>query len=242
MDKKWTKNSFLCFLYVQVSEGEILQEKTEYTISYKNNKNAGIAQITVLGKGNYKGKATQTFIIERIDLGKDTQNAVSVTVSTAIATGKKLKPQVTVTWNGKKLKEKKDYILSYDANITSALADSYDIAISGTGNYTGSITRKFHVKPKGTLLLNSAKVTGLAKSYPYQNTEPNTKLETDLANLTVKVGKTTLAQGKDYTVRTKNTDAVGMGTLIIEPAQGNRFLQTRTPSATPTAQNREKPP
>lgn len=122
------------------------------------------------------------------------------------------------------------------------MADSYDIAISGTGNYTGSITRKFHVKPKGTLLLNSAKVTGLAKSYPYQNTEPNTKLETDLANLTVKVGKTTLAQGKDYTVRTKNTDAVGMGTLIIEPAQGNGFLQTRTPSATPTAQNREKPP
>lgn len=205
----------------------LLQEKTEYTLSYKNNKNAGTAQLTVSGKGNYKGKATQTFIIERIDLGKEPQNAVSATVSTAIATGKKLKPQVTVTWNGKKLKEKKDYTLSYDANITAASADGYDITISGTGNYTGSITRKFHVKPKGTPLLNSAKVTGLAKSYPYQdtkqNTEPYTKLETDLANLTVKVGKTTLTQGKDYTVRTENTDAVGTATLIIEPTQASVY-------------------
>ncbi len=205
----------------------LLQEKTEYTISYKNNKNAGTAQLTVSGKGNYKGKATQTFIIERIDLGKEPQNAVSATVSTAIATGKKLKPQVTVTWNGKKLKEKKDYTLSYDANITSASEDGYDIIISGTGNYTGSITRKFHVKSKGTPLLNSAKVTGLVKSYPYQDTqqnmEPNTKLETDLTNLTVKVGKTTLTQGKDYTVRTENTDAVGTATLIIEPTQASIY-------------------
>lgn len=205
----------------------LLQEKTEYTISYKNNKNAGTAQLTVSGKGNYKGKATQTFIIERIDLGKEPQNAVSATVSTAIATGKKLKPQVTVTWNGKKLKEKKDYTLSYDANITSASEDGYDIIISGTGNYTGSITRKFHVKPKGTPLLNSAKVTGLVKSYPYQDTqqnmEPNTKLETALTNLTVKVGKTTLTQGKDYTVRTENTDAVGTATLIIEPTQASIY-------------------
>lgn len=205
----------------------LLQEKTEYTISYKNNKNAGTAQLTVSGKGNYKGKATQTFIIERIDLGKEPQNAVSATVSTAIATGKKLKPQVTVTWNGKKLKEKKDYTLSYDANITAASADGYDITISGTGNYMGSIMRKFHVKPKGTPLLNSTKVTGLAKSYPYQDTkqnaEPNTKLEADLANLTVKVGKTTLTQGKDYTVRTENTDAVGTATLIIEPTQASVY-------------------
>ncbi len=91
----------------------------------------------------------------------------------------------------------------------------------------GSITRKFHVKPKGTPLLNSAKVTGLVKSYPYQDTqqnmEPNTKLETDLTNLTVKVGKTTLTQGKDYTVRTENTDAVGTATLIIEPTQASIY-------------------
>ena len=138
-----------------------MQEKTEYTISYKNNKNAGTAQLIVTGKGNYKGKVTQTFIIEAIDLSSESQNSISATVATAVATGKKLKPAVTVTWNQKKLKEKKDYTLTYDTNITEASDDGYDITISGTGNYTGTITRKFRVVPKGTKLLNSENVTGL---------------------------------------------------------------------------------
>ena len=84
----------------------LLQEKTEYTISYKNNKNAGTAQLIVTGKGNYKGKVTQNFIIEAIDLSRESQNSISATVATAVATGKKLKPAVTVTWNQKKLKRK----------------------------------------------------------------------------------------------------------------------------------------
>lgn len=204
----------------------LLQEKTEYTISYKNNKNAGTAQLIVTGKGNYKGKVTQTFIIEAIDLSSESQNSISATVATAVATGKKLKPAVTVTWNQKKLKEKKDYTLTYNTNITAASDDGYDITISGTGNYTGTITRKFRVVPKGTKLLNSAKVTGLAKSYPYQDAAENAiphGLETDLANLTVKVGKTTLTQGTDYTVRMENAGAVGTASLIIEPAQASSY-------------------
>ena len=204
----------------------LLQEKTEYTISYKNNKNAGTAQLIVTGKGNYKGKVTQNFIIEAIDLSRESQNSISATVATAVATGKKLKPAITVTWNQKKLKEKKDYTLTYDTNITEASDDGYDITISGTGNYTGTITRKFRVVPKGTKLLNSAKVTGLAKSYPYQDAAENAiphGLETDLANLTVKVGKTTLTQGTDYTVRMENAGAVGTASLIIEPAQASSY-------------------
>lgn len=204
----------------------LLQEKTEYTISYKNNKNAGTAQLIVTGKGNYKGKVTQNFIIEAIDLSSESQNSISATVATAVATGKKLKPAVTVTWNQKKLKEKKDYTLTYNTNITAASDDGYDITISGTGNYTGTITRKFRVVPKGTKLLNSAKVTGLAKSYPYQDAAENAiphGLETDLANLTVKVGKTTLTQGTDYTVRMENAGAVGTASLIIEPAQASSY-------------------
>lgn len=203
-----------------------LQEKTEYTISYKNNKNAGTAQLIVTGKGSYKGKVTEPFTIEAIDLNRETQNNISANVATAAATGRKLKPAVTVTWNQKKLKEKKDYTLTYDTNITAASADGYDIIINGTGNYTGSITRKFHVMPKGTKLLNNAKVTGLAKSYPYQDTAENALpqgLQTDLANLTVKIGKTTLTQGADYIVRMENADAVGTASLIIEPAQTSSY-------------------
>ena len=69
-------------------------------------------------------------------------------------------------------------------------------------------------------------MTGLAKSYPYQDTAGNAiprGLETDLANLTVKVGKTTLTQGTDYTVRMENAGAVGTASLIIEPAQASSY-------------------
>lgn len=207
----------------------LLQEKKEYTISYKNNKNAGTAKLIVTGKGNYTGKVPQEFTIEHIDLGAEAQNHISAAVATAAATGKRLKPVVTVTWNGKKLKEKKDYTLSYDANITSASADGYDVTINGVGNYSGSIVRKFRVVPKGTKLLNSAKVSGLAKSYPYRNIGDSAGdavpdgLEDDLTKLSVKVGKTTLTQGTDYTVRMENIGAVGTAAIIIEPAAGSSY-------------------
>lgn len=42
-----------------------LQEYRDYTVSYKNNKKAGTATIVITGKGDYTGKATATFKIEK---------------------------------------------------------------------------------------------------------------------------------------------------------------------------------
>jgi len=194
----------------------LLREKAEYTISYKNNTKAGTAQVIVSGKGSYKGKATAEFTIEAIDLSTDAN--ISAFAAATAETGKNLKPAVTVTWNGKKLKEKKDYTLSYDTNIKFPSAEGYDVTINGTGNYKGVIMRKFRVAPKGTPLLNSAKVTGLAKSYPYQEgKETPVGLEEDLEKLVVKIGKTTLIKDTDYTIRTENAAVVGIGIIVLEP-------------------------
>lgn len=193
----------------------LLREKTDYTISYKNNTNAGTAQIIVTGKGNYNGKAVKEFTIEPIDLGRDSD--ITALVTTAVETGKNLKPAVAVTWNGKPLKEKKDYTLSYDTSIKTA--GDYDITVTGNKNYTGVLVRTFHVKQRGTKLLNSAKVTGIKKSYPYQSSA----LESDLKNMTVKMGKTTLTRDTDYTVRTENTNAAGTAVIIIEAAATSSY-------------------
>lgn len=193
----------------------LLREKTDYTISYKNNTNAGTAQIIVTGKGNYTGKAVKEFTIEPIDLGRDSD--ITALVTTAVETGKNLKPAVAVTWNGKPLKEKKDYTLSYDTSIKTA--GDYDITVTGNKNYTGVLVRTFHVKQRGTKLLNSAKVTGIKKSYPYQSSA----LESDLKNMTVKMGKTTLTRDTDYTVRTENTNAAGTAVIIIEAAATSSY-------------------
>ena len=44
-----------------------LKAGTDYTASYKNNKNVGTATITITGKGSYKGTATATFKIKKAD-------------------------------------------------------------------------------------------------------------------------------------------------------------------------------
>ena len=201
---------------IRVYYGETpLRETMDYTISYKNNTNAGTAQMIVAGKGNYTGKAVKTFTIEPINISTD--SGITVIVTTVTETGKNLKPAVTVTWNGKKLKEKTDYTLSYHADIKTA--GDYDITITGKQNYTGTIVKAFHVKPGGTKLLNSAKVTGIKKSYPYQSGS----LESDLQNITVKIGKTTLAKDTDYTVRTENTETVGTAAIIIEASPAGAY-------------------
>lgn len=192
----------------------LLREKTDYTISYKNNTNAGTAQIIVTGKGNYTGKAVKDFMIEPVDISRDSN--LSAMVTTAVETGKKLKPAVAVTWNGKPLKEKKDYTLSYDTNIKTA--GEYDITVTGNKNYTGVLVRTFHVKQRGTKLLNSAKVTGIKKSYPYTSAYQGSALESDLKNMSVKMGKTMLTRDIDYTVRTENTTAAGTAVIILEAA------------------------
>ena len=45
--------------------GKTLKKGTDYTVSYKNNKNAGKATITFKGTGNFKGTATKTFTINK---------------------------------------------------------------------------------------------------------------------------------------------------------------------------------
>ena len=251
---------------ISVYHGDtLLREKTEYTISYKNNTNAGTAQLIVTGKGNYKGKCTAEFTIEPVDLSAD--SGIAATIATVTETGKNLKPTVTVTWSGKKLKEKKDYTLSYETGIKTASEEGYAVTISGKGNYTGSIERRFYVRPRGTKLLNSAKVTGIKKSYEYQSSEMNDEngdaqgqdtnpskqdaspeeqnalpkgLEADLKNITVKIGTTTLIQGTDYTVRVENGNAVGTGYVVIEPAQTSDYAGEKRISFNITGTNIKK--
>ena len=42
-----------------------LKQGTDYTVSYKDNKSAGTARVTIKGKGKYEGSVTQTFTISK---------------------------------------------------------------------------------------------------------------------------------------------------------------------------------
>ena len=60
--KTWTGKALKQKPTVKVS-GKTLKNGTDYTVTYKNNKNVGKATLTITGKGNYTGKIKKTFKI-----------------------------------------------------------------------------------------------------------------------------------------------------------------------------------
>ncbi len=48
--------------------GTTLTKDTDYTVSYKNNKNAGTAYVVITGKGNYTGTVKKTFTIKKASI------------------------------------------------------------------------------------------------------------------------------------------------------------------------------
>lgn len=133
---------------VRVLIGGVELPAANYTVSYKNNTNAGTnATITVTGEGQCQGKVTKTFAIVPRSIEPD----CTVTVAKTVYSGKALTPAVTVKWGGKTLKKGKDYTVSYEKNTQAADFDAQEapcVTISGIGNYTGKITQPFTIQPK----------------------------------------------------------------------------------------------
>ena len=77
---------------------------------------------------------------QKTDIGK-----AKISAEDQEYTGKEIKPKLTVKLNGKKLKEKKDYIASFKFNKDIGKAT---VTITGTGDYTGTATGSFLIIPK----------------------------------------------------------------------------------------------
>ncbi len=191
-----------------------LEEKKDYTISYKNNINAAdknhptkAPTITITGKGNYEGKLVKTFTIAP----KNISDADVWTDNLTVAfNGKEQKPVPVVTWKGKKLSAKKDYSFNVSPQTTIAAGD-YKVTLTGTGNYTGEKEIDFTI----TEGLPVPKLT-VSKIPDYTYTgkafEPKP---------TVKDGKEILEEGKHYTLEYPDSETgvnteVGTGYVIIK--------------------------
>ena len=116
-------------------------DKKNYKVQYQNNINAGTAYVIVTGKGEYKGKVVKSFEI----IPKSTALTIKNTITAKTYNGKLQKPSVTVMAGKTKLKKNKDYKVSYTQNLHAGTAV---ITVTGTGNYNGSITAAFTIKPQ----------------------------------------------------------------------------------------------
>lgn len=132
--------------------GVLLKEGRDYTLSYSGNRaiTAGrTAEVTVKGKGNYKGNVTLYYAVIRQDLS---EMSGTVIADDKVASNKGYKnPVVTITDpDGKKLTAGKDYEPVPDSYVitgksggssgSAAVGDTISVNIMGKGSYDGTIS------------------------------------------------------------------------------------------------------
>jgi uncharacterized repeat protein (TIGR02543 family) len=196
-----------------------LQEKTDYTISYKNNVRANDASdakkaptITVKGKGNYSGSVTAVFKIVPVNIAEQ-GFAVAIADMVLAHNGKIQKKAPVVTFNGKKLSNKRDYTVTYPDTRTGAYqeAGSYPLQITGVGNFTGTRTVNLEITDK--MLISKAKAAKIPNQL-YSGGEDVT-LSADTLILYRKTKNDPLKEGVDYTVTYENNREIGTATAVI---------------------------
>ena len=188
---------------ITVKDGtKALVNGTDYTVAYSNNTKAGTATVKIKGKGNYTGTITKTFTIKAKSMTSATVSAISAQTYK----GSAIKPTITVKDGTKTLANGTDYTVAYSNNTKVGTAT---VKITGSGNYTGTITKTFTIKAKS---MTSATVSTIsAQTYKGSAIKPT---------ITVKDGTKTLANGTDYTVAYSNNTKVGTATITIK-GKGN---------------------
>ena len=217
---------------IKVYDGNVcLQEKIDYTISYKNNTNAGSATFTITGKGNYTGKETDTF---RIVAKTISDEDVSFSDLATVKEGKKpYMPVPVITYNGKKLIKDKDFTVSYyhkktdaeeskDHNtpvVTPQKSGTYYARIDGIRNFCGYKICTFKITRNDEIPVSDLQIEKIAdQDYKGGQWTPEP---------VVRYGETVLESGKDYELSYGANTEPGTGTVTITgnyPYVGRRTL------------------
>ena len=174
-------------------------DASNYTVKYENNKNAGTANVTVTGTGNYSGELKGTFKI----LPRDIAGATVITSQKSYGyTGKEIKPEVAVTLSdGTGLIFGTDYTVSYEDNTDIGTAT---VNVTGRGNYTGKAKGSFGIGAD----IKDAEIVLSKDQYIYSG-----KRNTPKATV-VFAGKT-LIENVDYTISYEDCIDAGTARVVV---------------------------
>lgn len=114
-----------------------LNNNTDYTVSYENNINVGIATVTITGRGNYKGSIVRSFQITQADINK-----YQAYIIYSVIGYDGLAKEPVVYWMDGSLTFNTDYTVEYSKNVNPGTAT---VTIKGKGNYKGTITKSFEI-------------------------------------------------------------------------------------------------
>lgn len=238
----------------QVKKGStVLTENEHYTVSWSNNIKAGTATVTVTGKGSYQGVCTSTFEIKKKNITSDVEIA-KVDPYYAGGTAAAPKPELTLTYSGKTLKEGEDYTVEINVGAKNANASStsavtnitqnspstniYSATIKGKNNFEGEVIAWYGIKRVDiasamVVLDENSKTT----TYTGNKIEPSDLVVTLTYNFPGSTEPYKLVKGTDYKIEC-NSDIQDMGeyTILIKGI-GNFEGQYDQQKYTVTARN-----
>lgn len=186
---------------VVIKDGDkILVENTDYTISYNNNVQVGLAKVIIIGIGNYQGTVIKTFNIKEVEQKDISQMTISK-IEDQMYLGIKNTPDVEIKDGTKKLVKDVDYELNYSNNINVGKAT---VTIVGIGNYKGKTTTQFNIVAKDIKTVTIQNIED--QEYTGKALEPE---------ISISDGSAKLVKDIDYTIEFDNNIEVGIATINI---------------------------
>lgn len=189
----------------------------DYRVVYTSNAKPGKAIAYVIGLNGYEGLMELPYSIEKPKFGDGTKTAaadissgeyelVVPELSDCIYDGSKKTPEVEVSYGPKTDSDRfnlilgKDYTVKYGANKNAGYGT---VTITGKGNYTGSVTRKFTISRKSFSVYDPKLIVTvpnmpLVKSGVEVKPNPVVKMENNSGKII------TLKKGTDYDVEYQN--------------------------------------
>ena len=158
----------------------------------------GTAKVTVTATfGTVSNSKTFTF---RVNARSISTGSIS-TIADQTYTGSAITPAVSVTLNGKTLTSN-DYTVSYSSN--TAAGTSAKVTVTGKGNYTGTLTKTFTIKPKDISGFTFGTIADRSYSRSSQTPVPS-----------VKWGDTPLVNGTNFTLTYSNNTNAGTASVTV---------------------------
>ncbi|RHR25815.1 hypothetical protein DWX43_16960 [Clostridium sp. AF19-22AC] len=189
-------------------DGVPLVENIDYTVSYSDNVNVGVASIIITGQGNYGGVKIWKFnIVSALDIciadGPEQGPGM-------MYIGSEVGPGIKLTWDGVPLTFGVDYTLTYRDNVNAGYGT---IIAKGIGRFTGERPPiKFWIAPAR---MYAEVNVPIIPDQVYTGTEVRPDL-----NLTGYGTNRPLIEGKDYIATYSNNVDVGTATITAE-GRGN---------------------
>lgn len=200
-DQVWTGNAVTPAIVIKDSDTNQVLSSSDYTVTYSNNIEEGVATATVKGIGKYEG----TMYIDFNIVSGEVQSSNKITVYNVDYqeyTGEEICPEFIVK-SGNTVLNADMYLIDYSNNISIGTATAI---IKGKGTYSGTIKIEYEIA--GADISTSRFWTNNVAAVEYSGYEikPQIILENTFGSL---------VQDRDYTIAYSNNTNAGKAKIIL---------------------------